>query len=112
MAGKKTKSTKGKSTASLGFEAKLWSTADKLRNNMDAAEHRHVALRLIILKYISDTFEEHRAKLMKGEGTTPSSTRKTNRDTLYRLFADTLWSNKERLSDALLIGLIAHFSSL
>jgi len=24
--------------ANLGFEAKLWLTADKLRNNMDAAE--------------------------------------------------------------------------
>ena len=24
-------------TASIGFEAKLWLTADKLRNNMDAA---------------------------------------------------------------------------
>ena len=26
------------STATIGFEAKLWLTADKLRNNMDAAE--------------------------------------------------------------------------
>ena len=54
------------STASLGFEAKLWLTADKLRNNMDAAEYKHVVLGLIFLKYISDTFEEHRAKLIKG----------------------------------------------
>ena len=28
------------STATIGFEAKLWLTADKLRNNMDAAEYR------------------------------------------------------------------------
>jgi type I restriction enzyme M protein len=64
------KSTKSaaKSSASLGFEAKLWLTADKLRNNMDAAEYKHVVLGLIFLKYISDTFEEHRAKLIKGEG--------------------------------------------
>ncbi len=27
-----------KTTATIGFEAKLWRTADKLRNNMDAAE--------------------------------------------------------------------------
>jgi len=26
-----------------GFEAKLWQTADSLRNNMDAAEYKHVA---------------------------------------------------------------------
>ncbi len=33
-----------KPTASLGCEAKLWLTADKLRNNMDAAEYKHVVL--------------------------------------------------------------------
>lgn len=63
------KSTTGNdSTANLGFEAKLWLAADKLRNNMDAAEYKHVVLGLIFLKYISDSFEEHRAKLLKGEG--------------------------------------------
>jgi len=55
-------------SANLGFEAKLWLTADKLRNNMDAAEYKHVVLGLIFLKYISDTFEEHRAKLLAGQG--------------------------------------------
>jgi type I restriction enzyme M protein len=57
-----------KSNASLGFEAKLWQAADKLRNNMDAAEYKHVVLGLIFLKYISDTFEEHHAKLKTGKG--------------------------------------------
>jgi type I restriction enzyme M protein len=56
------------SSAPLGFEAKLWLAADKLRSNMDAAEYKHVVLGLIFLKYISDTFEEHRAKLVAGQG--------------------------------------------
>ncbi len=56
------------STANLGFEAKLWLAADKLRNNMDAAEYKHVVLGLIFLKYISDSFEEHHAKLVAGKG--------------------------------------------
>src|SRR5476649_2044216 len=56
------------STAHLGFEAKLWLAADKLRNNMDAAEYKHVVLGLIFLKYISDSFEEHHAKLKAGKG--------------------------------------------
>ena len=56
------------SSANLGFEAKLWLTADKLRNNMDSGEYKHVVLGLIFLKYISDTFEEHRAKLLAGKG--------------------------------------------
>ena len=56
------------STANIGFEAKLWLAADKLRNNMDAAEYKHVVLGLIFLKYISDAFEEMRARLIEGEG--------------------------------------------
>ncbi len=44
--------------ANVGFEDKLWKAADKLRNNMDAAEYKHVVLGLIFLKYISDAFTE------------------------------------------------------
>jgi type I restriction enzyme M protein len=47
----------------LGFEAKLWAAADALRNNMDAAEYKHVVLGLIFLKYISDAFEARHAEL-------------------------------------------------
>lgn len=47
----------------LGFEQKLWLAADKMRNNMDAAEYKHVVLGLIFLKYISDSFEALHTKL-------------------------------------------------
>lgn len=68
--------TRGKNAsngATLGFEAKLWQAADKLRNNMDAAEYKHVVLGLIFLKYISDAFEEHHARLVaeKPKGADP-----------------------------------------
>ena len=49
--------------ATLGFEEKLWAAADALRNNMDAAEYKHVVLGLIFLKYISDAFEAKHAEL-------------------------------------------------
>lgn len=49
--------------ANLGFESELWRAADALRSNMDAAEYKHVVLGIIFLKYISDAFEEQRAKL-------------------------------------------------
>jgi type I restriction enzyme M protein len=38
------------------LERTLWTAADKLRSNMDAAEYKHVVLGLIFLKYISDAF--------------------------------------------------------
>jgi type I site-specific restriction-modification system R (restriction) subunit len=68
MARPKSAKSTSQSTATIGFEAKLWLTADKLRNNMDAAEYKHVVLGLIFLKYISDTFEEQRARLLAGQG--------------------------------------------
>ena len=52
----KKKSSTTHNGANLGFEEKLWQTADKLRSNMDAAEYKHVVLGLIFLKYISDSF--------------------------------------------------------
>jgi type I restriction enzyme M protein len=51
-------------TAFEGLEAQLWAAADALRNNMDAAEYKHVVLGLIFLKYISDAFEAKRAELI------------------------------------------------
>ncbi|MFO1127834.1 MAG: class I SAM-dependent DNA methyltransferase [Rhodospirillales bacterium] len=50
--------------ANLGFEAKLWLAADKLRGNMEPSEYKHVVLGLIFLKYISDAFEAKRAALL------------------------------------------------
>ncbi len=53
------------------LEKTLWATADKLRNNMDAAEYKHVVLGLIFLKYISDSFEELHEKLKKDKHSDP-----------------------------------------
>jgi type I restriction enzyme M protein len=44
-------------TNDIDFKATLWKSADKLRNQMDAAEYKHIVLGLIFLKYISDTFD-------------------------------------------------------
>jgi len=51
-------------TKDESFKQKLWRAADKLRNNMDAAEYKHVVLGLIFLKYISDSFEEKRQMIL------------------------------------------------
>jgi len=64
-------STKKSNGANLGFEATLWAAADKLRNNMDDAEYKHVALGLIFLKYTSDAFEERRRQLEQGTDDPP-----------------------------------------
>lgn len=50
------------------LEKTLWSAADKMRSNMDAAEYKHVVLGLIFLKYISDAFNELHDALFEGKG--------------------------------------------
>jgi len=92
-----TNGSKADSTANLGFEAKLWLAADKLRNNMDAAEYKHVVLGLIFLKYISDTFEEHHAKLKAGKGdyagANPEDPDEYKAENVFWVPADARWSH-------------------
>ena len=47
------------------LDVKLWAAADRLRNNLDAANYKHVVLGLIFLKYVSDAFEERQEELRK-----------------------------------------------
>ena len=42
----------------IDCEDKLWKAADKLRSNMVAAEYKHVVLRLLFVKYISEAISE------------------------------------------------------
>ncbi len=103
------KSAKKKtSTAHLGFEAKLWLAADKLRNNMDAAEYKHVVLGLIFLKYISDSFEEHRAKLLAGEGdyegADPEDPDEYKAENVFWVPADARWSHLQASAKQPTIG--------
>ena len=62
------KKSRTDTTSNASFEAKLWAAADALRNNMDAAEYKHVVLGLIFLKYISDAEDpdEYRALSTSG----------------------------------------------
>jgi type I restriction enzyme M protein len=46
------------------IEVMLWDAANKLRGSVEPAEYKHVVLGLIFLKFASDKFEEHRAKLI------------------------------------------------
>jgi type I restriction enzyme M protein len=50
--------------AGLGFEAQLFLAADKLRKNLEPSDYKHVALGLIFLRYISDSFESRHAALL------------------------------------------------
>jgi type I restriction enzyme M protein len=61
------KAASNESGANIGFEAKLFLAADKMRGSMDASEYKHVALGLVFLKYISDAFNATYEKLSANE---------------------------------------------
>jgi type I restriction enzyme M protein len=86
---------KADTTANLGFEAKLWAAADALRNNMDAAEYKHVVLGLIFLKYISDAFEAKHAELeaQQAEGADPEDRDEYRAASIFWVPKEARWSH-------------------
>lgn len=52
------------------LDGKLWTAADKLRSNLDAAQYKHAVLGLIFLKYVSDAFDQRRQELIAQFGDT------------------------------------------
>jgi len=90
----KPKSTKNDSAANLGYEAKLWQMADALRNNMDAAEYKHVVLGLIFLKYISDAFEAKHAELeaQRAQGAEPEDPDEYRAASIFWVPKEARWS--------------------
>ena len=45
------------------LDKRLWSAANKLRANLDAARYKHAVLGLVFLKYVSVAFEKRRVQL-------------------------------------------------
>jgi len=78
------------------FEKTLFKAADKLRKNIDAAEYKNVALGLVFLKYISDSFEELHAKLTlekeKGTGANPEDIDEYRAEHVFYVPAEARWS--------------------
>ena len=93
-------------TANLGFEAKLWAAADALRNNMDAAEYKHVVLGLIFLKYISDAFEAKHAELeaQKAKGADPEDPDEYRAASIFWVPKEARWQHLKASAPQATIG--------
>lgn len=90
----------------VGFEEKLWQMADKLRNNMDAAEYKHVVLGLIFLKYISDAFEEKHAALTadRKSGADPEDPDEYRAENIFWVPKEARWSHLQGSAKQATIG--------
>jgi len=103
---KKSKAQPAINGATLGFEAKLWATADALRGSMDAAEYKHVVLGLIFLKYISDAFEEHHARLLaeRDQGADPEDPDEYRAKNIFWVPSEARWPNLKAQAKQPMIG--------
>jgi len=63
--GRVKKNAKKSEDSTKNYKEVLWDAAEELRNQMDAAEYKHLVLGLIFIKYISDTYAFHRETLSK-----------------------------------------------
>jgi type I restriction enzyme M protein len=100
----KTDKNNNGNSGNLGFEGTLWAAADKFRGHMDASEYKHVVLGLIFLKYISDSFEEHRAKLLETEGADPEDRDEYLAENIFWVPKDARWSELQKNAKQPTIG--------
>lgn len=84
-----------KNGGNRGFEAELFTAADKLRGNMEPGDFKHVALGLIFRKYISDTFEERYGALLaeKAQGADPEDFDEYRAHSIFWAPPETRWAH-------------------
>ena len=90
----------------LKFTSKLWQAADKLRNNMDAAEYKHIVLGLIFLKYISDAFIEIYEKLKSEPGADPEDSDEYRAENVFYVPEKARWEYLQKNAKQPIIGKI------
>jgi type I restriction enzyme M protein len=84
--------TKKNGDPDIDFEDKLWTSANKLRKNLDAAVYKHVVLGLIFLKYISDSFEDRRQELEREKYADPEDPDEYRAEHVFWVPKEARWS--------------------
>jgi type I restriction enzyme M protein len=85
--------SKSQAQTDANFEAQLFKAADKLRKNIDAAEYKNVALGLIFLKYISESFQELYDKLEKDDMSDPEDRDEYRAENIFFVPEQARWKN-------------------
>ena len=86
------------------FETQLFKAADKLRKNIDAAEYKNVALGLIFLKYISESFQELYEKLTRDEFSDAEDRDEYKAENIFFVPEQARWKNMQAKAKLPTIG--------
>ena len=90
--------------ANLGFEAKMFLAADKLRKNLEPSDYKHVALGLIFLKYISNAFEAKREALLADDASSAEDPDEYLADNVFWVPKKARWSHLQASAKLPTIG--------
>ena len=92
--------------ATIGFEQKLWASADQMRGHMDPSEYKHITLGLIFLKYISDAFEVKFQELSAEDGADPEDRDEYLAENVFWVPKNARWDNVKANARSANIGKI------
>ena len=98
------KAAKNGNGANLGFEAQLFLAADKLRKNLEPSDYKHVALGLIFLKHISNSFEAKREALLKDDVTAAEDPDEYLAENVFWVPKNARWSHLQKNAKQPTIG--------
>ena len=88
------------------LETKLFQAADKLRKNMDAAQYKDIALGLLFLKYISDSFEARREELQNDRYADPEEADEYTEKNVFWVPPKARWGRLQEQSKQTNIGAV------
>jgi type I restriction enzyme M protein len=95
-----------KKTNTASFEQQLFTAADKLRKNIDAAEYKYVVLGLVFIKYISESFDELYQKLKADEYSDPEDRDEYLAENVFFVPQTARWSHLHNNAKLATIGQI------
>jgi type I restriction enzyme M protein len=81
------------------FLDRLWSSAEKLRMNLDAATYKHVVLGLVFLKHISDKFDERFRELTLLSETEANNPQNYSEPGLFWMPYNSRWIDLKQLAN-------------
>jgi type I restriction enzyme M protein len=86
------------------MKAKLWTSADKLRGHLDAADYKHVVLGLIFLKYISDAFQALYVRLQNTPYAQPEDPDEYRAENIFWVPEEARWATLQAAAKTPAIG--------
>jgi type I restriction enzyme M protein len=90
----------------LDFAPELFKAADKLRQNVEPSEYKHIVLGLIFLKYVSEAFAAKHAELAKDEHADPEDPDEYLAANVFWVPEKARWSHLQAKAKSETIGLL------